>query len=253
MTRILCMLVNSEYTREGKGRDVVFLHGWGQNREMMEPLYMHMSDRFRVTNLDFPGFGKSELPPVPWGVDDYTMWFEEFVRLTGIVDPILIAHSFGARVAIRFASRNKVHKMVLTGAAGLKPKHGIDYYARVYAYKAAKQIFRLPVLRQYQENMRKRFGSDDYKNSTGVMRASFVKIVNQDLRPYLNGIACPVLLIWGEKDDATPLWMGKVLEKEFKDAGLVVFENDDHFAYWHQTDRFLRITDTFLKDDEVAR
>jgi pimeloyl-ACP methyl ester carboxylesterase len=253
MTRLLCMQVNSEYTQQGKGRDVVFLHGWGQNREMMEPLVTHMADRFRVTNLDFPGFGKSELPPLPWGVDDYTRWFEEFVQLTGIVDPILIAHSFGARVAIRYASRNKVHKMVLTGAAGLKPKHGIDYYAKVTTYKAAKQVFKLPFLKQYQENMRKQFGSDDYKNSTGVMRASFVKIVNQDLRPYLKTITCPVLLIWGEKDVATPLWMGKIMEKEFKDAGLVLFENDDHFAYWHQSDRFLRITDTFLKDDEVSR
>jgi len=251
MTRIQCMQVNIEYTQEGKGRDVVFLHGWGQNKEMMEPLAAHMADRFRVTNLDFPGFGKSDLPPVPWGVDDYTLWFEDFTQKTGIIDPILIAHSFGARVAIRYASRNKVHKMVLTGAAGLKPKHKIDYYLRVYTYKAAKQIFRLPFLKQYLENMRKQFGSADYKSSTGVMRASFVKIVNQDLLPYLKTITCPVLLIWGEKDDATPLWMGKVMEKEFRDAGLVIFENDDHFAYWHQTARFLRITDTFLKDDEV--
>jgi pimeloyl-ACP methyl ester carboxylesterase len=252
MTRIQCLDVNVEYTQEGKGSDVVFLHGWGQNLEMMEPLYAHMADRFRVTNLDFPGFGKSDLPPIPWGVDDYTTWFEAFAQLTGIIDPILIAHSFGARIAIRFASRNPVHKMVLTGAAGLKPKHKIDYYARVYTYKAAKQLFKLPFLKQYQENMRRRFGSADYKNSSGVLRASFVKIVNQDLRPYLKDIACPVLLIWGENDDATPLWMGKVMAQEFRDAGLVVFENDDHFAYWHQTARFLRITDKFLKDDEVA-
>lgn len=251
MATIQVMYINIEYTQEGKGRDVLFLHGWGQNQTMMEPLYTHMADRFRVTNLDFPGFGKSALPPAPWGVDEYTQCIEEFIDKTGIIEPILVAHSFGARVAIRYASRNKVHKMILTGAAGLKPKHKLDYYVRVYAYKTAKQLFKLPFLKSYQEAMRNRFGSSDYRKSSGVMRASFVKIVNEDLRMYLKTILCPVLLIWGEKDDATPLWMGKIMEQEFKDAGLIIFENDDHFAYWHQQDRFLRITDTFLKDDEV--
>jgi pimeloyl-ACP methyl ester carboxylesterase len=250
MATVKSMGVTIDYMQEGKGRDVLFLHGWGQNQSMMEPLHKHMLDRFRVTTLDLPGFGKSGLPDQPWGVDEYTTCLEEFIRQTGIVDPILVAHSFGARVAIRYASRNKVHKMVLTGAAGLKPKRGIDYHAKVTAYKVAKQLFKLPFLKPYQEKMRGYFGSSDYKNASGILRASFVKIVNQDLRPYLKTITCPVLLVWGEKDDATPLWMGKVMEKEFKDAGLVVFENDDHFAYWHQLDRFQRIIDTFLKEDE---
>ena len=252
MAILQCMHVLIDYKQEGKGRDVLFLHGWGQNQTMMEPLYTHMADRFRVTNLDFPGFGKSALPPVAWGVDEYTACLEEFIQQAGIIDPIIVAHSFGARIAIRYASRNHVHKMILTGAAGLKPRHKVDYYIRVYTYKFAKQVFKLPFLKQYQENMRQHFGSSDYRNISGIMRASFVKIVNQDLQPYLKTITCPVLLIWGEKDDMTPLWMGKVMEQEFKDAGLVVFENEDHFAYWHQTDRFLRITDTFLKDDEES-
>ncbi len=240
-----------DYVQEGKGRDVLFLHGWGQNQAMMDPLAKHFGDRFRVTNLDFPGFGKSDQPPVPWGVDEYTACLEDFVQQTGMIDPILVAHSFGARIAIRYASRNQVRKMILTGAAGLKPKQPIDYYVKVTTYKIAKQLFKLPFLKPYQAAMRKRFGSEDYKNTSGVMRASFVKIVNQDLQPYLKTITCPVLLIWGEKDEATPLWMGKVMEKEFKDAGLVIFENESHFAYWNQIDRFLRITDAFLKEDEV--
>lgn len=250
MTTFNYATMNISYRQEGQGRDVLFLHGWGQNQEMMDPHFQHMKDRFRVTNLDFPGFGKSSLPPEPWGVDEYTRFLEDFILELGIVEPILIAHSFGARVAIRYAARNKVRKMILTGAAGLKPKRGLDYHLKVKTYKVAKHLFKFPLLKPYQEAMRKFFGSSDYRNTDGVMRASFVKIVNEDLQPYLKDIHCPVLLIWGEKDDATPLWMAKVMEKEIKDAGLVVFENDGHFAYWNQQDRFLRIADTFLKEDE---
>ena len=112
-----------------------------------------------------------------------------------------------------------------------------------------KQIFKLPFLVKYQEPLRKLFGSEDYKAISGVLRASFVKIVNEDLTPYLKHIEVPTLLIWGDQDDATPLWMGKKMEKEIKDAGLVIFENDGHYAYWNQLSRFHAIVSVFLEED----
>jgi pimeloyl-ACP methyl ester carboxylesterase len=63
-------------------------------------------------------------------------------------------------------------------------------------------------------------------------------------------VKAPTLLIWGEKDLATPLWMGKVMEKEIPDAGLVIFEEDDHYAYFHQMNRFNRIVEVFLQSSK---
>lgn len=249
MSQILLNGVDTYYIQEGQGKDVICLLGWGQDSRMFEPTLKHLSDRFRVSILDIPGFGKSGLMDVAWSVDDYVLWLKDFISHHKIENPIFIAHSFGARVAIKYASQYEVCKMVLTGAAGLKPKHGLDYYAKVYSFKAAKQIFKLPVLNQYKDDVLKHFGSSDYKSIGGVLKQSFVKIVNEDLEPYLSSITASTLLIWGEKDDATPLWMAKVMEKEMKDAGLVVFENEGHYAYWNQINRFHKIIDNFLKED----
>ena len=79
------------------------------------------------------------------------------------------------------------------------------------------------------------------------MRASLVKVVNEDLSPLLPQIKASTLLVWGEKDDSTPLWMGQQMEKEIPDAGLVIFENDDHFAYLRQWPRFVTVVRAFLK------
>lgn len=241
--------VNIHYTQQGKGRDVVCLHGWGQNIEMFQATQDFLSPWFKVTLIDFPGFGESGLPPEAWGVEDYTLNFKIFCDRLNIHEPILIAHSFGARVAILFAAQYKVHKLVLTGAAGLKPRHGLPYYFKVSTYKVAKQVFKLKPLVPYKEKMASFFGSSDYKNTQGVIRQSFVKIVNSDLHKYLPFITVPTLLVWGENDDATPLWMGKRMEKEMKDAGLVVFEKDDHFAYHNQSARFNKIVGVFLEKD----
>ena len=143
-------------------------------------------------------------------------------------------------------------KLILTGAAGIKPKRSVAYHLRVRTYKMAKIVFKLPGLNKHQESMSRFFGSADYRAISGVMRQSFVKIVNEDLTPLLSQITCPTLLIWGEKDDATPLWMGKIMEKKIPDAGLVVFEDDDHYAYWNQSARFNKISDVFLTDEKES-
>ena len=52
------------YTNYGneKGKDVVLLHGWGQNIQMMEPIATPLEKTNRLIILDLPGFGKSEEP-----------------------------------------------------------------------------------------------------------------------------------------------------------------------------------------------
>ena len=86
-------LVN--YIQYGKGKDIVLLHGWGQNIEMMKMLGDKFSDRYRITILDLPGFGKSSEPKFSWTMNDYLEFLEEFVKSVGIHKPIVIGHSFG--------------------------------------------------------------------------------------------------------------------------------------------------------------
>jgi pimeloyl-ACP methyl ester carboxylesterase len=74
-----------------------------------------------------------------------------------------------------------------------------------------------------------------------------VKLVNADLRPLLGRLRAPTLLIWGERDEETPLRDGRLMESMIPDAGLVVFEGSGHFAYAEQPDRFGRVVDVFLR------
>lgn len=245
--------MKTAWRKSGQGRDVILLHGWGQNMQMMSAVEAHLNPHFTVYNLDFPGFGESGDPAEPWGVSDYELFLEDFVRQNGIKDPILIGHSFGCRVAIRYAAiHHDVYKMCLTGAAGIKPKHGLDYEIKTKAYKAGKWFLKATGNTEKLNELQKNAGSEDYRNAKGVMKATFVKVVNDDVTPVLNEIRCPVLLVWGDQDTAAPLWMGQQMEQMMPDAGLAIFEGDDHWAYWHQADRFNRVLDAFLKGDMQA-
>jgi pimeloyl-ACP methyl ester carboxylesterase len=249
MKKINTLDVEFAYEVSGQGSlKVVLLHGWGTSHAMMAPVAEHLSQYFTVYNLDWPGFGESPAPSRVYTTQDYCDALRSFCEQLGIENPILIGHSFGCRIALRYAYAFPVHKLILTGAAGLRPKRGLDYYVKVYSYKLMKQVRKIPGLSQL--GMQRKVGSSDYQALSGLMRATFVKVVNEDVAPLLNRITSEVLLVYGDQDQDTPLWMGQYLEKHLPNAGLAVFVGDDHYAYYHQMPRFLKVIDIFLMQEE---
>ncbi len=198
-----------------------------------------MSDYHRVIAIDFPGFGQSFTPQTPWSVDDYADCVGEILDQIGNVD--ILAHSFGARVAVKLASRGdaRIERMLLTGAAGVKPKRKFSYYRKVVTYK---------LLRHFcdAERLRQKYAASDYLKLSPVMRESFKKIVGEDLTPCLDKIKCPTLLVFGEQDTQTPLYMANIMQKKIDGSALVVFEGAGHFCFLERPSRFIAVTRAFL-------
>ncbi|MGM9841114.1 MAG: alpha/beta fold hydrolase [Candidatus Limisoma sp.] len=246
--------VTLNYTVEGEGRPVVLMHGWGCNLTTVASINNLLTPGFRVYNIDFPGFGKSTEPTSVWGVDDYAAMMEEFMRRESIVDPILIGHSFGGRVAIVLASRNKTHKIILVDAAGVKPRRSLRYYFKVYSYKAVRRTLPLLVGRSRAEDLlnryRKKVGSSDYSSASPRMRQIMSRVVNEDLCHLMPKIACPTLLIWGALDTATPVSDARKMEKLIADAGLVVFEGAGHYSFLDNPYQFAAVVNSFLDKDK---
>ena len=246
--------VTLNYTVEGEGRPVVLMHGWGCNLTTVASINNLLTPGFRVYNIDFPGFGKSTEPTTVWGVDDYAVMMEEFMRREGIVDPILIGHSFGGRVAIVLGSRNKIHKIILVDAAGVKPRRSLRYYFKVYSYKAVRHTLPLLVGRSCAEDLlnryRKKVGASDYSNASPRMRQIMSRVVNEDLCHLMPKIACPTLLIWGALDTATPVSDARKMERLIPDAGLVVFEGVGHYSFLENPLQFAAVVNSFLEKDK---
>ncbi|MDF2921913.1 MAG: alpha/beta hydrolase family protein [Paenibacillaceae bacterium] len=245
--------IGVNYTVAGSGRDVLLLHGWGASLQSYTFILESLVPKFRVFALDLPGFGASGEPSVPWGVDEYYRCIARFIELAGINNPVIIGHSHGGRIAIRYAADNPVHKLVLVDAAGIKPKRSFKYYLRVYSYKSVKHLLSLPVLRRYKEGIlakyRGKVGSTDYKNASDMMRRTLVRLVNEDLKVYMPRLKAPTLLIWGENDTATPLSHGRIMEKLIPNAGLVVLKNAGHWSFVEKPREFLIILHNFLAND----
>ena len=241
------------YTVEGEGMPVILMHGWGCNHSTLKSIEAQLTPGFKVYNVDFPGFGGSNEPSAVWGVEEYTSLIEEFARQEHIESPILLRHSFGGRVGILFASRNKVHKLILVDAAGVKPRRSLRYYYKVYSYKAIKHALLFFLGKKRGEtalnSYRAKVGSSDYSNASPMMRAILSKVVNEDLKSVMPKIACPTLLIWGANDTATPLADAKIMEKLIPDAGLVSFDGVGHYSFLENPYQFAAVLKSFLSKD----
>lgn len=230
------------YIQYGEGKDIILLHGWGQNIEMMKPLGDKLCSKYRITIIDFPGFGLSEEPQEAWYLEDYKNMLEDLIKELKIKKPILIGHSFGGRVAIKYASANKVEKVVLLASPCVRIKDN----KRDLKTKVLKSIKKLPGMNKLGEFAKNFIGSRDYKNASPKMRQILVNTVNEDLTEDARKIKVPTLLIWGDQDQEATLEEGKMLENLLEDGGLVVLNGLTHYAYLEALPRVANIIDVFL-------
>jgi pimeloyl-ACP methyl ester carboxylesterase len=230
-------------------RSVLVLHGWGASIEAVQPIVAGLAPLARVYALDLPGFGQSAPPPEPWGVEDYQRFVVAYMDAVGLGSATIVAHSNGGRIAIRMAAAEpeRVAKLVLVDAAGIRPKRTFRWYRRVAMAKVGKHAARhlgAPGER-LREALVGRAASADYA-AAGELRPTLVKLVNADLRPYMPRIAAPTLLVWGADDTDTPMSMAQEMERLIPDAGLVVLDGAGHFSYADQPARFARIVSHFI-------
>ena len=232
--------LNINYIQYGEGSDILLLHGWGQNIEMMKFLGDNFADNHRITILDFPGFGESDEPLSPWTIKDYSLLIEKLVKELDIKKPVVMGHSFGGRVAIYYSSNNPIEKLVLFGSPFIRKDKELPL-----SVKILKGIKKLPGMDKLGEYMKQYIGSRDYKAASPIMRQTLVNVVNEDLTPYAMQIEEPTLLIWGQDDTEAPVSDAKELEQIMNDAALIVLPGT-HYAYLENLNQVVNILNSFI-------
>lgn len=231
--------IKINYKQYGKGEDVVLLHGWGQNIEMMKPLGDNLVDHYHVTIIDLPGFGLSKEPVYPYSIFDYTEVVYELLKELKIVNPIMIGHSFGGRIAIVYASKYPVNKLVLFGSPCVRHEY------KNFKQSILKFLKKIKILNPLVNIMKKHMGSVDYRNASPIMRDVLVKTVNQDLSENAKLIKCPTLLIWGENDEAVPVSEAKELDNLLADSALIILPGT-HYCYLENLNQVVNILYNFI-------
>lgn len=225
-----------------EGTPIIYLHGWGQNIEMMEPIAKPFQKNHRLVILDLPGFGASEEPKEIWSLEDFVEMLHALLQELQIEAPSLIGHSFGGKIALLYASKYKTNKLLL-----LSSPYKVKIKKQSLKVRFLKKAAKVPGLNKLSNSIKKHLGSTDYKNASPMMRDILVKHVNTDLTEVAKKITCPTFIIWGSKDEVVPVSDAYELEKIIDNCGLAVYENCTHYAYLERVKQTNAIIESFIK------
>ncbi len=230
--------MNTYFTKEERGCDaLLFLHGWGCDGS----IFASVASRVQATSymIDLWGFGKSDMPPYEgWSVEEYASQLYGWIVANVGSSVTIVAHSFGARVAIVLASTHPdiVERLLIVGGAGLR-RFSLKRSCKVLWYKVKKFAV---VCGMMPHGILYGSGTVDFRNVDSGMYNTFAKVIRQDLSRQAGSISCPTLLVWGKEDTDTPLWMAHRYNRLIEGSQLVLLEGD-HFVFLQNIDTFANI------------
>lgn len=236
------------YQKTGKGKDLILLHGWGNDSSSFWPIIEPLKNEFTLWLLDLPGHGKSDSLKEGWTVTDYASLVKDFIKEQDIKSPNIFGHSLGGRIGIKLAARNGkvIDKLILESSAGIKPRKNTLSVIYLVIAKFIKYI--LPDAFNLKSKLRHRFyqnvGSDYEK--VGNMKQTFINIINEDLTPDLKEIENETLLIWGENDKTVPRVDAKKMYRQIPNSKLVILEEAGHFPHLEQSEKVVYYVKDFI-------
>ena len=214
--------------------DIIILHGWGSNKNLMKQSFSEQMSGFRHIYIDLPGFGNSTCP-LALTTSDVARIVELLMIHMNASKDIILGHSFGGKVATLLDPK----VLVLIGSAGIYINKPLKVKAKIATFKVLK-MFGFAKFRSL-------FVADDAKTLSEPMYQTFKNVVDEDFADEFSSYNGKALLCWGEADTATPLSSGEKIDEFIQDSRLKVYAGDHYFFMNHSEDISLEIEKTFLE------
>ena len=197
-------------------KDVIFLHGWGSNKDIMKNIFSPYLKNFRHIYIDLPGFGKSK-NDYELTTYDYVKVVDDFLKLLNSSRDIIVGHSYGGKVATLLNPKN----LVLLSSAGILEKKSFNVKLKIFFAK----LFNFFGLGFFT----KKFRSKDVNMMSENMYGTFKNVVNEDFSAFFSKYENNALIFWGERDTATSLESGKKIAALIKKSSFISYDGDHYF------------------------
>ncbi|MDQ7067892.1 MAG: alpha/beta hydrolase [Sulfurimonas sp.] len=213
--------------------DLIVLHGWGSNKNIMKSVFSPYMDSFRHIYIDLPGFGKSTCPLALKSSDVARIVELLMIHINASKD-IILGHSFGGKIALLLNPK----VLVLIASAGIKMPKPFSVQFKI----ASTKVFNFLGLKKF----RSLFIAADAKDLSKPMYDTFKNVVDEDFSQEFSEYEGKALLCWGDEDTATPLSLANKIKELIKDSKLQVYKGDHFFFTKEAGDIAVRVEETFL-------
>jgi pimeloyl-ACP methyl ester carboxylesterase len=241
----------THYERTGKGRKILILPGWADTSVSWILVQKALSSHYDVLVMDIPGFGGSQPSAEAWGLNEYSSFIASFLEKLGIGDLYaVIGHSNGGAMAIRALGTDRMQsqKLVLVASAGIRAERQ-GRKGMLHLMTKTGKVLSKPLPKTVKQKLRSKLYSSIGSDMLVAehMQETFKRIVSDDVQADAPNITIPTLLIYGDKDDETPVRYGETLYKLIQNSDLQVLPSADHFVHVHESARLSERIAEFLQ------
>jgi pimeloyl-ACP methyl ester carboxylesterase len=226
--------ISYEIVNSTAQKDIVILHGWGSNKDIMKQAFSSTLSDFRHIYIDMPGFGKSS-NDYELTTNDYSKIMQEFFNVLKIDALVIAGHSFGGKVATLLNPKN----LILLSTAGILEQKPFDVKLKI---KIAKILNSFGL-----EKITKAFRSKDVDKMSESMYSTFKNVVDEDFSKEFENYKKNAMIFWGEDDKATTLSSGKEINSLIKDSSFTSYKGDHYFFIKNAQDIALRIENGIME------
>lgn len=233
------------------GPVVVLLHGWGDKAAGLAGLAEVLAQDHRVIAPDLPGFGATANPPGDWGLDDYAQFVRTFLQKIDIGGvTAFVGHSNGGAILVRGIASGVLDadRVVLLASAGIRSTYkGRNLALRILAKIGKVLVWPMPAAlkKRLRKKVYQTIGSDMFVAED--LQETFKKVVTDDVQADAAKLTMPVLLVYGQNDDATPVSYARIFERRMPNAHLHIVPNAGHFVHIDQKQTVEALVREFLQ------
>ena len=208
--------INYSILNPNQTKDLIILHGWGSNKDIMIGAFKNYLQDFRHIYIDMPGFGKSPNQTI-LKTEDYANIIDIFLQNISAQKDSIIGHSFGGKVATLMQPK----LLILLSSAGIKVPKPLSIRIKIAIFKLLKPFG--------FANIYKLFASKDVKGMSQEMYETFKNVVDEDFREHFQNFPNRALIFWGKEDTATPLSSGEKIDSLIKNSHFFPLDGDHYF------------------------
>jgi pimeloyl-ACP methyl ester carboxylesterase len=251
--KILINGLKINYKMAGEGEPLLILHGWGGSSDSWSKVQKILAGKgLKVIVPDFPGFGKSKTPPAVWGLREYSDFISDFTNALDLKKFFLLGHSFGGRIAVKFAieNENRIKGLILCDSAGIRPKPDLETRLIFWTARIGNAILTPKMFARFKDGIRNLFyvflRNRDYVKADGTMKEVIKKVLAEDLLPELPQVKNKTLLVWGEIDKLVPLKYGYIFKKKIAGSEMIVLPKIGHSPHLEAPRELAEIISRFV-------
>lgn len=233
-----------------KDTQILILHGWtssDQTKDKWQPLIKLLEDKkYSVRLLLLPGL--TQPLNESWDLEQYVEWLDTQVSANKNV--IIIGHSFGGQLAIKYAAQNPKHLkcLLLIDSSGVPDNRWQKKLKRLVFLALAKIGNTLPQKKFLKRLLYRLAGERDYYQATEKQRVTMRLAIRTDIREEARKIKIPTLILWGENDQTTPIFMGETLAMLIQNSHLQIIPNARHSPQYTQPAQVASIFHKWLQE-----